>query len=87
MLPFSENVTFSAVDMSTLGEARPEHLRRMLDEVMGLVPSGILHPPQPVQAYPISDVEKAFRHMQTGQSKGKLILTINRRDQVKVSFS
>ena len=55
--------------MTTMGEARPEHLCRMLEEIMGLVALGIVHPPQPVQIYPISDVEKAFRHMQTGQSR------------------
>lgn len=53
---------------------------------MGLVALGILHPPQPVQIFPISDVEKAFPHMQTGRSKGKLVLTVDREDQVNVSF-
>lgn len=35
MLPSSKSVSFSAVDMTTMGEARPEHLRRTLEEIMG----------------------------------------------------
>ena len=85
MLPFSENVTFSAVDIGTIGAARPDHLRQVLESIMKLVTAGILSPPQPVQVYPISDIEKAFRHMQTGQSKGKLVLTMDKRDHVTVS--
>ena len=69
------------------GASASERLRRMLEEITGLVPSGVLHPPQPVQVYPMSDVEKAFRHMQTGQSKGNSVQVKDRRDQITVTFS
>lgn len=86
MLPFSKNVTFSAVDMGTMGDARPEHLSMMLKEIFSLVEAGTFYPPQPVQVYPVSDIQKAFRHMQTGESKGKLVITLDKEDQVTVSI-
>ncbi len=87
MQPFSKNVTFSAVDMSSMGDGRPDHLKRILRAVMELVAAGTLYPPQPLQTYPISQIEQAFRHMQSGQSKGKSVVVMDKNNEVMVSAS
>ena len=84
MFPFAKNVTFSAVDMAGMGDIKPLHIRRMLEEVMRLVAAGKIHPPRPIQEFRVSDIEQAFRHIQSGKHMGKVVITVNKRDEVKV---
>ena len=85
MLQFSKNITFSAVDMATMGDAKPYHIRRMLELIVGLVAKESLRPPWPLKTYGISEIEQAFRYMQSGKSVGKIVVMMDGRDQVKVS--
>ena len=62
MFPFARNVSFSAVDMATMGRERPAHSRKGLESVVNLMESGSLHAPRPLQIYKLSEVEQAFRH-------------------------
>ena len=42
-----------------------------------------IRPVQPITTYPVSDVESAFRLLQSGKSIGKLVIVSNPDDQVK----
>ena len=84
MFPFARNVSFSAVDMATMGRERPAHTRKVLESVVNLVEAGSLHASRPLQVYRLSEVEQAFRHMQSGKNMGKLVVEINKEEQVPV---
>jgi len=86
MFRFAKNVTFSAVDMSTMGRERPEHTRKVFRNVMDLVEASKIHLSYPLQVYSLSEVEQAFRHMQSGKNVGKLVVEMNKQEQVSVTF-
>jgi acyl transferase domain-containing protein/surfactin synthase thioesterase subunit/D-arabinose 1-dehydrogenase-like Zn-dependent alcohol dehydrogenase/acyl carrier protein len=73
--PFKKSLSYSAVDMASLGERRPERFGALLAETMALVGSGVL-PPLPVTTVPISAAVDAFRTMAQAQHIGKLVLTM-----------
>ena len=87
MFPFARNVSFSAVDMATMGRERPAHSRKVLESVVNLMELGSLHASWPLQIYKVSEVEQAFRHMQSGKSIGKLVVELNSEEQVPVCLS
>ena len=84
LFPFARNVTFSAVDMAAMGLERPKHVQKLLRDVVTLVEAGKLRVSQPLQSYRLSELEQAFRYMQTGKSMGKLVVEMIKEDQVSV---
>ncbi|KAL9069652.1 MAG: hypothetical protein Q9157_006092 [Trypethelium eluteriae] len=84
MKSFARNVTFSAIDLVTLLAGKPEYGSKMWTEVMGLVRSGVVKPPQPITVFGISEVEKALRTMQSGKHIGKLVIVPQAEEVVKV---
>ncbi|ODA80867.1 hypothetical protein RJ55_03827 [Drechmeria coniospora] len=84
MRPFLQDATFVFFNLNRVQKERPELLQEALTETMALVRSGALKPAVPLTAYPASDVEKAFRKIQTGQHLGKLVLTFQAGDTVPV---
>ena len=63
MLPFSKNVMFVNVDL--LQVSAREEIREILAAVMDLAGQKKISSPQPLQVFNISEVEKAFRFMQS----------------------
>jgi NADPH:quinone reductase-like Zn-dependent oxidoreductase len=87
MLPFENNVTFSSVDLTKVAKFKPQLMKRLMDDICRLIEEGSVHPIQPLSAYPISDIEKAFRTLQTGKSMGKIVIVPGEGDQVRVSLT
>lgn len=85
MFPFARNVTFSFVDIAGMSQERPEMLHGLMKEVMSLVEKKKLCVPQPLHIYGVSEVEKAFRYLQSGQNTGKVIIEMRKDDMVQVS--
>ncbi|CAG7924264.1 unnamed protein product [Penicillium olsonii] len=83
MQPFEYNVTFSSVDMTKVAKFKPQLMKRLLADVSRLLTDGHVHPILPISVYPISDIEKAFRTLQTGKSKGKIVVVPREGDQVQ----
>ncbi|CAF3577742.1 unnamed protein product [Fusarium graminearum] len=75
MRPFSKSTTFSFINMYTLFEEDPSALGDILEEVFKLLGGGILQTPSPMTVYPINQVENAFRIMQQGKHRGKIVLS------------
>ncbi|KAM0389205.1 hypothetical protein ACHAQC_009086 [Fusarium culmorum] len=75
MRPFSKSTTFSFINMYTLFEEDPSALGDILEEVFKLLGGGILQTPSPMTVYPINQVEDAFRIMQQGKHRGKIVLS------------
>ncbi|MDO0929804.1 SDR family NAD(P)-dependent oxidoreductase [Streptomyces sp. TG1A-8] len=58
-----------------LGEAGPDRIKRMLDEISGLFDSGALAP-MPIAAWDVRHAPDAFRHLSQGHNIGKVVLTL-----------
>ncbi|KAK4034496.1 polyketide synthase [Parachaetomium inaequale] len=76
MEAFTRAVSFSSVDIITLGERKPMQANRILKHVVKLVAAKEIDAVHPVTVYPLSDVEKAFRLMQAGKHMGKIVLAV-----------
>lgn len=84
MLKFEENVTFSSVDLTKVAKFRPHLMKRLLTDVCKLIDGGSIKPIFPITKYGISEVETAFRALQTGKNIGKAVVIPRQDDQVKV---
>jgi NADPH:quinone reductase-like Zn-dependent oxidoreductase len=85
MQPFENNVTFSSVDLTKVAKFKPKLMKRLMGDVCRLLGEGSVHPILPLSTYRISDIEKAFRTLQSGRSMGKIVVVPYEGDQVKVS--
>jgi NADPH:quinone reductase-like Zn-dependent oxidoreductase len=84
MEAFTRAVSFSSVDIITLGERKPMQANRILKHVVKLVAAKEIDVVHPVTVYPLSDVEKAFRLMQAGKHMGKIVLAVTPETMVPV---
>jgi NADPH:quinone reductase-like Zn-dependent oxidoreductase len=84
MFKFEENITFSSVDLTKVAKFRPRLMNRLLNDVCKLINSGSIKPIFPITKYRISEIETAFRTLQTGKNIGKAVVIPHPDDQVKV---
>ena len=87
MSKFTNNITYATVDLLLLQAKRPQVTGKVLSEVTNLVFNGHLDNIATLNAFPVSQIEAAFRLMQSGKSMGKIIVEPREGDQVKVSCS
>ncbi|KAI8622911.1 hypothetical protein F5Y19DRAFT_483291 [Xylariaceae sp. FL1651] len=81
---FSRVASYTSVDMMALLRHRGSDINRALAEISRFVQQRIISPARPVTAYPMADVAKAFRLLQTGKHTGKIVLTTKPDEKVKV---
>ncbi|CAJ2504945.1 Uu.00g123390.m01.CDS01 [Anthostomella pinea] len=74
MSNFARNVTFSAVDLHHLGLSDTALACRLMREVTDLAIQGHVQHPEPLHLFPLSDVEQAFRFMQSGTNTGRIVI-------------
>jgi NADPH:quinone reductase-like Zn-dependent oxidoreductase len=86
MFPFAENVSFHAIDLSSIQEYRSEVFREIQRTITRLLCARKIRPPQPVHVYGVGDTEKAFRYLQGGMNTGKTVVELRPDDLVKVSL-
>ncbi|KAL9110459.1 MAG: hypothetical protein Q9227_005003 [Pyrenula ochraceoflavens] len=86
MWHFGRNVTFSALDLSTIPTERPRFGGKTLEEVFALMSQGKLKPAQPLHTYSVSELEKAFRSMQSGKMYGKTVINMGSDDVVEATL-
>ncbi|KAG4034475.1 hypothetical protein MFRU_003g04360 [Monilinia fructicola] len=80
MFPFAQNVSFSAIDISAMSRERLLVVQKALQSWMYLYTKGGLHPAQPLKCYTASNVEDAFRSIQSGKNMGKMVMELNDKD-------
>jgi NADPH:quinone reductase-like Zn-dependent oxidoreductase len=85
MFPFSKSVTFATFMLDTFGEVDPKGFNRLLQIIVSLWQEGKIRPPTPYTVSTLYRLEEEFRSMQAGQHVGKIILTANKDDLIKVS--
>ncbi|KAL5002552.1 hypothetical protein BDV10DRAFT_202156 [Aspergillus recurvatus] len=84
MATFTRAVSFTSLDMMTLLRQRGNDAYRVMSELARLAGQGIVKPVHPVTVYPMRQVDKAFRLLQTGKHLGKLVLSTEPDEEVKV---
>jgi NADPH:quinone reductase-like Zn-dependent oxidoreductase/malonyl CoA-acyl carrier protein transacylase len=84
---FENNTSLFSVDLLSVATQRPKILSRLVSEVSSLLESGKIGPSSSITVFPISDVETAFKVLQSGTASGKLIVVPQPEDQVKVCVS
>jgi NADPH:quinone reductase-like Zn-dependent oxidoreductase len=84
MLPFEYNVSFASVDLTKVALHRPKLMKRLLENVTELMAKESVRPILPLTTYRISELETAFRTLQTGKAMGKIVIVPHQDDYVKV---
>ena len=84
MYQFAKNVMFACVDLVHLLEEEAELAGTLLMEVMEMLRLGKIAGPEPLNVFKASQVEEAFRYMQSGKSIGKIVVEFNDDDIVPV---
>ncbi|CAG8971039.1 hypothetical protein HYALB_00005277 [Hymenoscyphus albidus] len=75
MRPFRKSTTFTFINNHTLFEEDPDAFYDVFHKTFKLTEEGILRPPSSVMVYPVGQVKDAFRTMQQGKHRGKLVLS------------
>lgn len=83
---FAHNASFLAVDMAHIARTNHKLQRQLTLKVLELASNAdFTGSPSPLHIYPVSQVEKAFRYMQSGKNTGRIIVRMEDRDMVSVS--
>lgn len=85
MAKFSHNSTFSSIDLTVLAAERPKLMGRIFEAVMKLLAFGAVKPIQPISVLGISQLESAFRSLQSGKTTGKLVIVPKPGEQVNAT--
>ncbi|CAG7931685.1 unnamed protein product [Penicillium olsonii] len=83
MAPFARNASFTAFNLAFTMLNDPQAARNVLIQVLDLFRDGSLRGPDPLETYSFSDLQQAFRKMQTGRHMGKLVAVVKPDDMVK----
>ncbi|KAI1317088.1 beta-ketoacyl synthase domain-containing protein [Xylariaceae sp. FL0255] len=71
---FDRSVTFSSVDLVTVAQERPDIVYSHLESIVELFEKRRLRPLKPINAYPIQQIEEAFRLIAGRKHTGKIVL-------------
>ena len=82
---FKNSVSFAFIDVGYMSDNDGPRCKRFLETVMDLVREGKLEALNPIQTYLFSEIEDAFRYMQSGAHSGKIVLVPHDEDEVMVS--
>lgn len=77
MRPFGKSTTFTSIDVAAMLQEAPEELGKALNDVFTLLDDGVIQAPYPVTTFPAGQVQDAFRTMQQGKHRGKLVLSFS----------
>lgn len=86
MSPFNRNVTFASVDLGLVMDHAKEVMGSTLRAVMAQWDNtGSRMGASPLKVYKVSELEKAFRTMQSGTNIGKIVIEMDEEANVNVS--
>lgn len=84
MRPFSRHVTFSSFDLLALSKHDGRLVHSALAEVGRFFEEGSISPVYPLTTYPLGDIGKALRLLQSGKQPGKIVLSASPQEEVRV---
>ncbi|KAK4242263.1 hypothetical protein C8A03DRAFT_40391 [Achaetomium macrosporum] len=71
---FAKSTTFAAVDLELIGRHKSRKVGEMLRKIMALAEQGKLRTQVPLHVHPVSEIENAFRGLQSGRLAGKVVV-------------
>jgi hypothetical protein len=74
MDPFDRHVTFAAVDLTLLFDHRSDEMAIRFAQLMKLFEEGRLRPVYPITTIEMTNIEDAFRLIQSRKHMGKIIV-------------
>lgn len=83
MRQFKKSVSFTYFDIRTMITEDPATLGEAFNDVFKLLQKGTLRVAHPLTTYPVSQIEDAFRTMQQGKHRGKILLSFRREDKAR----
>ncbi|PGH20080.1 hypothetical protein AJ80_03730 [Polytolypa hystricis UAMH7299] len=72
--PFLRHVMMASVDLQTMIKYRPKESVAVLEDVIRLYKEGKIQEPAPINVINYSQLEEAFRLLQSGKGMGKIVL-------------
>ena len=84
MAPFEKSASYIAVGYELISAYKGTIAAETMRQVMDMFARGALTPLEPITVYSMSEVEKAFRFMQSGMHMGKIVITASRDCSVSV---
>ena len=82
MATFGRNITYASVDLALIWSLNKSLVHSLLTTMMELLNKGQISPATPLEIFPPSNIEQAFRSLQSGKSMGKTIICYNNEDSV-----
>ncbi|KAK7927597.1 hypothetical protein PG985_004595 [Apiospora marii] len=82
MKPFLDNKSYIGINLLDFENNVTPRAVKLWGETAKLIHDGSLKPVRPIQKFTMSDVEKAFRYMQTGKHMGKVVISVDDADMV-----
>jgi len=87
MEPFDRHVSFVSVGLTRVSHEKSEIARTLLAKILQLFDQGIFRAVEPVTVMPMTDIEGAFRKIQSRSHVGKLVLEAGKDTMVKATLS
>lgn len=84
MRPFSKVTTFTFCNILAVMQEDPDFMGEILKQTFQLIDQKVLSAPSPTTVYPVGQLHKAFRTMQQGKHRGKLVLSFSEDAQAPV---
>ncbi|XXG94164.1 hypothetical protein Hte_000416 [Hypoxylon texense] len=83
MAALAKNISFCVVDLHHLARTNVNLLGRVMAETMELVAKGHIQCPKPLHVYPPTEIEAAFRYMQSGKNTGRVVIRLGSEDVIE----
>lgn len=84
---FAASTTFAAVDLDLIAQLKSRQVGEMLKKIMAWAEEGKLRPQVPLHCHSVSEIENAFRGLQSGKLAGKVVVEMDGGAMVPVSPS
>ena len=84
MRPFLQDASFTFFNLKHVLTDNATLMTEIIEGTFDFLRHGIIKPVSPLNIYPVSEVENAFRLMQTGKHRGKIALSWAGKDVVPV---
>jgi acyl transferase domain-containing protein/NADPH:quinone reductase-like Zn-dependent oxidoreductase len=86
MSPFLHSISFMAVDLGVIADKAKPLMKEILSRSMGYFTEQNvkMQPPQPLTVFSGSQLEEAFRSLQSGRNSGKAVIEFSPEDMVPI---
>lgn len=73
---FQQNVSFFAVDLHHMAKTKPGFVSELMRKVLDLIVTKAIQYPHPIHIFGSSELESAFRTMQSGVEAGRIVIRV-----------